>query len=90
MCGNGAGGAGVHVRGRADLERDSSVAHEVRQSPEVVVAVLFDDVVGDAHPVAEPFGVAELHGLPDRGQAEGLAGVDRHVKVLALHEMKGA
>jgi len=42
------------------------------------------------HPVAEPSAVTELHGLPDRGQAESLAGVDRHVKVLALHEMKGA
>ena len=41
------------------------------------------DVVDDPHAVPEPVGAAHLHGLPDARQAERLAGVDRHVEVLA-------
>ena len=66
---DGARGAGVHVRRRADLEGDAAVAHEVGESTEVVVAVVLDDVVRDAHAVAQALGVAELHGLPDRRAA---------------------
>ena len=47
------------------------------------------DVVDDAHAVAEPLGAAELHGLPDRRQPEGLAGVDRDVEVLRRDELEG-
>ena len=32
--------------------------------------------------MAEPLGAAELQGLPDRGEPEGLAGVDREMEVL--------
>jgi hypothetical protein len=41
------------------------------------------DVVYDPDAVTQALGAAELEGLPDRGQAEGLAGVDRDVEVLA-------
>jgi hypothetical protein len=41
-------------------------------------------------PWPEALGVAELHGLPDRGQAEGLAGVHGQVEVLALDEVERA
>jgi len=44
-------GARMHVRGGTHLKWDATVANEVGQSAEMVVAVLFDDVVGDAHPV---------------------------------------
>ncbi len=40
--------------------------------------------------MAQPLGVAELHRLPDRGQTERLAGVDRQVEVFALDEVEGA
>jgi hypothetical protein len=38
--------------------------------------------------VAEPVGAAPLEGLPDRGQPEGLAGVDGEVVVLALQVLE--
>ena len=38
--------------------------------------------------MAEPFGAAVLHRLPDRRQPERLAGVDRRVEVLADHVLE--
>ena len=82
-------GSGVHVRGRAHLERNPRVAHIGRQAAERGAAVWADhDVVDDADAVAEPLGVAPLDRLPDRGQAERLPGVQGGVEVLALHEME--
>ena len=47
------------------------------------------DVVHDAHAVAQALGAGELERLPDRGQAERLAGVDRDVEVLAADVLEG-
>ena len=47
------------------------------------------DVVDDAHPVAQALCAAPLQGLPDGGQAEGLAGVDGDVEVGVVDELEG-
>ena len=47
------------------------------------------DVVDDAYAVPEAVGAAPLEGLPDRRRAEGLAGVDGEVRVLALEVLEG-
>ena len=79
----------MDVGGRAHLERHAPVAHEGRQPPELDRAVVADgDVVDDADAVAEPLRPAELERLPDRRQAERLAGVDRDVEVLAPDEVE--
>ena len=39
--------------------------------------------------MTEPLGAAPLQGLPDGGQAEGLAGVDGDVEVGAMDELEG-
>ena len=83
------GRAGVHVRRRAHLERHASIAHERRETSEHRPTVwILGDVVDDAHAVAESFGATPLQRLPDRRQAERLAGVDRDVEVLARHELE--
>src|SRR5690606_5764115 len=46
------------------------------------------DVSHDAHAVAEPVRTAPLDGLPDRWEAERLAGVDREVEVLPLQVLE--
>ena len=82
-------GAGLHVGVRAQLERDPLVADVRREPAEVDRAVAVDgDVVDDADAVAEPVGAAPLDRLPDRGQPERLAGVDREVGVLALEVLE--
>ena len=84
------GGAGVDVRGRAHLERDSPIADERRQPAQLHRAVVADvDVVDDPDAVAQPLGPAELERLPDRRQPERLAGVDRDVEVLAADVVEG-
>ena len=35
--------------------------------------------------MTQAFGTTQLHGLPDAGQPEGLAGMDRGMEILALH-----
>ena len=84
------GGAGLHVGGRAHLQRDPLVADVRREPAELGRAVVGDgDVVDDPHAVAEPVGAAPLDRLPDRRQPEGLAGVDGEVGVLALEVLEG-
>ena len=46
------------------------------------------DVVDDPHAVPEPVGPAPLDRLPDRGQAERLAGVDGEVEVLPVQVLE--
>src|SRR5664280_2954212 len=82
--------SGVDVGRGADLEGDTSVANEVREPSEFVALTHPGDVVDDAHAVSQSLGVAELHGLPYRRETKGFAGVDGHVEVLSLHEVKGA
>ena len=52
-------------------------------------SVVERDVVDDADAVAEPLGAAQLQRLPDRRQAERLAGVDRDVAV-GLGDLRNA
>ena len=90
VLGDGGHGAGAHVGGGAHLQGDAAVPDEGGQAAEVGLAVgAVLDVVDDAHAVAQALGPAELDGLPDRRQAEGLAGVDGHVEVLPLHVLEG-
>jgi hypothetical protein len=68
-----------------DGHSSSGQAPEPRPRAAVVVAAAEElDVVDDPHAVAQAVRAADLHGLPDAGQAERLAGVDRHVEVLAV------
>ncbi len=83
------GRAGLHVRGRAHLQRDPAVADVGGQPPEPDHALLADlDVVRDADAVPQSLSAAPLHGLPDRRQPEPLAGVDRDVEVLPLEVLE--
>ncbi len=84
------GGAGVHVGRRTHFEGDTTVANVVRETTEAVVAVLLVNVVGNAYPVTQALGVAELHGLPDRRETEVFARVNGEMKVFALDEVKCA
>ena len=67
---DGAGRAGVHVRRRTHLERNAEVTDVAGQATELRDAAVDrdvgDDVVDDAHAVAESFGAAELQRFPDR------------------------
>src|SRR5207245_6781928 len=64
-------------------ERDPAVENERGAAAEYGLPVGIEgDVVDDPDPVAEALGTAELDGLPDGWQPEGLAGVDRDVEVL--------
>ena len=75
---------------RAHLQRDPLVAYVGREAAELDRAVVCDrDVVDDPDPVAEAVGAAPLDRLPDRRQAERLAGVDGEVGVLALEVLEG-
>src|SRR5690349_9061227 len=89
MIGDGRAHAGADVGRRAQLERDAPVAHVGGEAAEVLMAGWSAEVVDDADAVAQPFGTAPLQRLPDRRQAERLAGVDRGVEVLALHVLEG-
>src|SRR5580704_3961612 len=86
---DGPGGAGLHVGGGAHLQRDAPVPDVAGQAAERGAAVAgHPDVVDDPDAVAEALGAAPLHGLPDRGQAEALAGVDGDVEVLPGDELE--
>ena len=65
VLGNRLAHARVHVGSGAEFERHSSVAHELGESPEHLMARLASDVVDDAHAVPQSFGSAELQRLPD-------------------------
>ena len=83
-------GPGLHVGGRAHLQRDPPVPHVAREAAEFHGAAGGDlDVIHDAHPVPEPLGAAPLKRLPDRREAEALPGVDRDVEVLPRHVLEG-
>ena len=82
--------AGVDVRGRAHLERDTAIAHERGQSTELDRTIRQrPDVVDDPDAVPEALRAAELERLPDRRQPEALAGVDRDVEVLLADLVEG-
>jgi len=67
-----------------------AVPHEGSQGTQVDRAVVVDvDVVHDPDAVTKPLGAAPLERLPDRGQAEALAGVDGDVEVLAPDGVEG-
>ena len=90
VLGEGGDGPRVHVGGGAHLEGHAPVPHVGGQPSERGLSVRADDdVVDDAHSVAEALGVAPLDGLPDRGEPECLAGVHGGVEVLPLHEVEG-
>ena len=75
----------VHVRSGAHLQRYAAVPHVGRQPAERDATVgIHGDVVDDANPVAQAFGVAPLDRLPDRGEAEGLTGMQSGVEVLRV------
>src|ERR1700722_8086751 len=87
---DGGRGAGLPVGRRANFQRDAAVADVAGQAAEGGDAVAgYPDVVDDADAVAEALGAAPLHRLPDRRQAEALAGVNGDVKVLPGHELEG-
>ena len=89
MLGDRRGGPGLDVGGRAHLERDPLVADVRREPAELDAPVLgHGDVVDDPDAVTEPVGAAPLDRLPDRRQAERLAGVDGEVEVLALEVLE--
>src|SRR5580700_3321544 len=82
-------GAGLHVGGRAHLQRDPAVPDVGGQPAEPDGPLRADlDVVHDADAVAEALGAAPLHRLPDRRQPERLARVDRDVEVLPLQVLE--
>ena len=85
MLGDAGADAGADIAGGAQLQRDAPVAHERRQTAELLPALRAGDVVDDPHPVAQALRPAELDGFPDARQAERLAGVDGGVEVLPLH-----
>jgi len=80
---------GVDVARGAEFEGNATVAHEGGEAAELFVAGRTADVVDDANTMAEALGAAELHGLPDARQSEGLTGVNGGVEVLALDEVEG-
>ena len=81
---------GVHVGRWAELKGDATVPDEGGQSAQVgLVVCVGRDVIHDSHAVAQTFGTAVLHGLPDRRRAERLAGVDGEVEVLPLQVLEG-
>ncbi len=83
MLGDGRGGAGLHVRRRAEFQRDPLVTHVGGEATQRRLPILRHRyVVDDPHAVPEPVRAAPLQRLPDRGKAERLAGVDREMRVL--------
>jgi len=69
---------------------DSPIADIGRQPAEGDPPVrLGGDVVDDPDAVAQALRPAELERLPDRGEPEGLAGVDREVEVLVSDQLEG-
>ena len=84
MVGDGCGGAGLHIAGWTQLQRNPSVADVGCESAQLrLVWIGHVDVVHDANPVPESIGPAPLDGLPNRRQTERLARVDGEVRVLA-------
>ncbi len=80
----------VDIGRRAHLQRHPDVTDVVGKPPEGYVAIRLDgDIVHDPNTVTEAVGVAPLQRLPDRGQPERLAGVDRVVPVRPLHVLEG-
>jgi len=88
VLGNRLAHARVHVGSGAELERHSSVAHELGETPEHLVTRHAADVVDDANAVPQSFGAAELQRLPNRRQSECLASVNGGVEVGALDELE--
>ena len=79
----------LDVAGGAHLERHATVAHKRGQAAELDRSVsVHRDVVDDSRAVTESLGAAPLERLPDRRQAEALAGVDRDVEVLPLDQLE--
>src|SRR5262245_40472814 len=82
MLGDRRGGPGLHVGGRAELQRPPLGPDISRQSADPLTPA--GDVVDDPYAVSEPVRPAPLQRLPDRGEPEALAGVDGEVEVLPL------
>src|SRR5262249_62346294 len=82
---------GLHIGGRAHLQRDSLVPDVGREASELdrSVHVLANGyVIDDPYAVAEAIGATPLDCLPNRGEPERLAGVDGEVEVLPLHVLE--
>ena len=89
MLGDARRRTGHHVRGRAEFQWDTPIADVGGQRAQPVGAVGASlDVVDDAHPMAESVGAAPLDRLPDAGKPEGLARVDREVRVLSAEVLE--
>ena len=67
------GGARLHVRRRAQLERDAPVADPVRERAQPVAELVGGDVLDEPHAVPDPARVRHVHGLRDRLDAGRLA-----------------
>ena len=57
--------SGVNIRGGANLQGDSTVAHLLSQATKFVTAILEFDVVKDVNTVTEALGATNLDGFPN-------------------------
>ncbi|SKZ78352.1 Uncharacterised protein [Mycobacteroides abscessus subsp. abscessus] len=98
MIGHRGDRAGLHVRARAEFERNPLVTHHISDLSEFctgerrrceVDAVGQGDVVDHPHPVAQSVRAAERDRLVDGRQSECLAGVDGEGCTVGAHVLEG-
>src|SRR6476620_298107 len=83
MLADGRHSSGLHIGGRAHLERDLLIENVRREVAEhLAPAFVLLNVGDDRDAMTDPIRAAHLHGFPDGLAALGLAGMNRVVRTL--------